>query len=137
MTTTDRADIIAILQTHHDMLGVDKRRVKELIDTVGRIYATDPVNRPKEAKAIRAVEQVTNYTLIALQTKAAQTPISEARQIMAYTLYSICGNTLEDVGRMINRNHATVIYCVRQVENNPRIFNARIKEIQTRLNQTQ
>jgi chromosomal replication initiation ATPase DnaA len=133
MTTTDRADILTILSQHHDLLGVDRKRVKELIDTVGSIYATDPVDRPKAAKAIKAVEQVTNYTLLSLQTKAAQRHISEARQIMAYTLYDICGQTFEDVGRMINRNHATVMYCVRQVENNPRIFNARIKEIQTRL----
>ena len=133
MTITDRADILAILHAHHDLLGVDRKRVKELIDTVGSIYATDPVDRPKAAKAIKAVEQVTNYTLLSLQTKAAQRQISEARQIMAYTLYEICGLTFEDVGRMINRNHATVMYCVRQVENNPRIFSERIQEIQTRL----
>jgi chromosomal replication initiation ATPase DnaA len=137
MTTTDRADILAILHQHHDMLGVDRKRVKDLIETVGSIYATDPVGRPKAAKAIKVVEDVTNYTLLSLQTKAAQRQISEARQIMAYTLYEICGLTFEDVGRMIDRNHATVIYCVRQVENNPRIFSERIQEINKRLNQTQ
>jgi chromosomal replication initiation ATPase DnaA len=133
MTITDREDILAILSQHHDLLGVDRKRVKELIDTVGSIYATDPVGRPKAAKAIKAVEQVTNYTLLSLQTKAAQRQISEARQMMAYTLYEICGLTFEEVGRMINRNHATVMYCVRQVENNPRIFSERIQEIQTSL----
>jgi hypothetical protein len=43
MTTTDREDILAILHAHHDMLGVDRKRVKELIETATKI-PTDKTN---------------------------------------------------------------------------------------------
>jgi len=60
-------------------------------------------------------EQATNYTLFSIQVKDSRRPVAEARQIIA-------------------RHHSVVVHCLKVVENNPRIFNAQIKEIQNRLN---
>jgi chromosomal replication initiation ATPase DnaA len=78
-------------------------------------------------------EQATNYTLFSIQVKDSRRPVAEARQIMAYTLRRQ-GMTLHEIGRIIARHHSVVVHCLKVVENNPRIFNAQIKEIQNRLN---
>jgi chromosomal replication initiation ATPase DnaA len=135
MTTTDRADILAILHAHHDLLGVDRSRIKALMAAMSSVYTSDMVTEPHVQAAIQAVEQATNYTLFSIQLKDRRRPIVEARQIMAYILRDR-GLTLHETGHIIARDHSDVVHCVKVVENNPKIFNARIKEIQTRLNQT-
>jgi chromosomal replication initiation ATPase DnaA len=130
MTTTDRADIITVLQHHHDMLGVDKSRAKELIEAMGRMYATDPESAPEVARAVKTVEDVTNFTLFAIQVRHRKRELVEARQLMAYNLNVMAGLSLHETGKVIGRDHATVYYCGKVVRNNPRIFSERIKEIQ-------
>jgi chromosomal replication initiation ATPase DnaA len=134
MTTTDREDIITVLQAHHDMLGVDKRRMKELIRVLSRTYVVDPVKNPNVSAIIAAVESVTNTPLIQMQVRRRHRPITEARQLLAYAIKHNSRMTLEQIGEVMGRDHATVIHCLRTVDNNPRIFSDRIKEIQTRLN---
>jgi len=135
MTTTDRSDIITVLQHHHDMLGVDKKRVKELINSVAAIQTTDRKKTPV-ARAISAVEDVTGVTIAQIQSRNSKAPVRDARQIMAYILRNSCGLTLKVVGQYISRDHASVIWSVRVVDKRPEVFSARIKEIQIRLNQT-
>jgi len=132
MTTTDRADILAILQQHHDMLGVDKSRIKALMATMSSVYTSDMVTEPHVLAAIQAVEQATNYTLFSIQIKDRRRPIVEARQIMAYILREQ-GLTLHEVGHIIARDHSDVVHSIKVVNDNPKIFSARIQEIQTRL----
>jgi chromosomal replication initiation ATPase DnaA len=134
MTRADLTDMITILQHDHDLLGVDKKRAKELIEAMSRIYTVDPLTAPDVAEAIKAVEDVTNYTLLAIQVRCRKRELVEARQIMAYTLRKTCGLSLKQTGRIIARDHSDVVHCVNVVEHNPRIFSERIKEIQTRLN---
>jgi chromosomal replication initiation ATPase DnaA len=136
MTTTDRNDILVILHHHYDMLGVDKARAAQLITAMGGTYATDADLTPDLAMAVRAVESVTGITLAAMQLRDRERRFVEARQLLAHTLRTHCGMLMREIGEVMGRDHATVIYCLRTVENNPRIFSARIKEIKTRLNQT-
>jgi chromosomal replication initiation ATPase DnaA len=135
MTTTDRADILAILHQHHDMLGVDKRRVKELINAAAAIQTTDARPTP-ESRAISAVEQVTGVTLAQMQARDRTILVKDARHIMIYILRVMCHGSLHHVGRIIARDHSTVAVSVSTVNKQPRIFSERIKEIQNRLNQT-
>ena len=133
MTTTDRTDIITVLQHHHDMLGVDKARAKQLIEAMSKIYTVDPLTAPEIADAIKAVEDVTNFTMFAIQVRHRKRELVEARQIMAYTLNVMAGLSLHETGKLIDRDHATAYYCGKVVRNNPRIFSERIQEIQNRL----
>jgi chromosomal replication initiation ATPase DnaA len=135
MNTTDRNDILVILHHHHDMLGVDKSRAKELIEAMGGTYATDADLDTDLAMAVRAVESVTGVTVAAMQVRDRERRFVEARQLLAHTLRIHCGMLMREIGEVMGRDHATVIHCLRTVENNPRIFSDRIKEIQTRLNE--
>jgi len=134
MTTTDRTDIIAILQTHHDMLGVDRQRVTELISSLNGLYAIDEDKSPDIAQVVKAVEKVTGTQLATMQVKYSKREMVEARQIMCYSLREHCGLTFKHIARIVDRDHATVIYGIKQVQNNPRIFGGWQKRIETILN---
>ena len=130
MTTTDRTDIIAILQAHHDLLGVDKARVTELINEISNVYATDLIKSPTVTNTVNAVEEVTNIRLTAMQIADRERYLVEARQLMCYALREHCGLTFKTIGRIIDRDHATVIYGIKQVQNNPRIFEGWQKKVE-------
>jgi chromosomal replication initiation ATPase DnaA len=133
MTTKDQTDIIAILQQHQDMLGVDKARVKELIESVAAIWPDDPKQTPLN-KAIRSVEEVTGVTLAQMQLPDRRLRTKDARHLMAYVLYEIVGLTLHRTGRTINRDHSTVMSSLAVVKGQPSIFNGKLKEVKKRLN---
>jgi chromosomal replication initiation ATPase DnaA len=133
MTTTDRTDIIAILKAHHDLLGVDKARAAQLIEAMGGTYATDADLTPDLAVAVRAVESVTGITLAAMQVHDRERRFVEARQLLAHTLREHCGMLMREIGEVMGRDHATVIHCLRTVENNPKIFGDRIDRINRKL----
>jgi chromosomal replication initiation ATPase DnaA len=134
MTTTDRADILAILQSHHDMLGVDRARIKALIKEMGSVYATDPIKSPSVAKTVKAVEDVTNIRLTAMQIEDRERYMVEARQVMAYVLRRHCGLTLKDIGKVLGRDHSTVMYSLSVVSNNQRVFRDRLEQVEAILN---
>jgi chromosomal replication initiation ATPase DnaA len=134
MTTTDRTDIIAILKAHHDLLGVDRQRCIELITSLNGLYATDEDKSPDIAQVVKAVEKVTGTQLATMQVKHSAREMVEARQIMCYALREHCGLTFKTIGRIIDRDHATVIYGIKQVQNNPRIFEGWQKKVEAILN---
>ena len=134
MTHEQQAEIIAILKQQHDMLGVDKARIKALIKEMGSVYATDPVKAPTVAKTVKAVEDVTNIRLTAMQIADRERYMVEARQVMAYALRRHCGLTLKDIGKVLGRDHATVMYSLGVVNNNQRVFRDRLERVELILN---
>ena len=133
MTTTDRTDILAILQERHDMIGADKKRTRQLIEAVAAIVAEDREPTPF-SRVISVVEDVTGFTLAQLQRHDRNGAVKDARHIMAYSIRMFCHATMKDIGRVINRDHSSVIHSVHTVNKQPRVFEGRILEIQTRLN---
>jgi len=92
------------------------------------------VKAPTVAKTVKAVEDVTNIRLTAMQIADRERYMVEARQVMAYALRRHCGLTLKDIGKVLGRDHATVMYSLGVVNNNQRVFRDRLERVELILN---
>lgn len=62
--------------------------------------------------------------------------VASARQLVMWYLYAVCKMSYSDIGRVMGKNHATVMYGVRQAEimiNSNRAYDRRIREAAEKL----
>lgn len=53
-----------------------------------------------------------------LKSKKRDSPISEARQVAIYVVHKITSMTYKNLGKEFGRDHSTIVYSLKQVENN-------------------
>jgi len=111
-----KKELIDILELHKGYFGAE---VDHLIETINGVKASRYIGQ--EAKDIISnIEQATGIAYSELKSKNRERNTVIARQYAMYQLYEILyplGYTLTEIGKMFNRDHSTVIYSIRQVEN--------------------
>lgn len=67
-----------------------------------------------------AVERVSqllgNVSTEQIYSKERTYPVAVARQLVYWYLFRVCKMTYSDIGRMMGRTHASILYGVRQME---------------------
>ncbi len=78
------------------------------------------LERPVEETPERAIGRICSalgLPVDEVMSRSNKEQYSFARHIIAYYLYEIMGLTYSEVGRIMNRGHAGIIYSVRQYHN--------------------
>lgn len=110
-----RQQLTDIIELHKGYFGGD---VEHLLDALKGVKASRYIGQ--EAKEIILnIEQATGIAYSELKSKNRERNTVIARQYAMFQLYDILyplGYTLTEIGKMFNRDHSTVIYSIRQVE---------------------
>jgi len=110
-----KKELTDILELHKGYFGGD---VEHLIDALNGVKASKYIGQ--EAKEIISnIEKATGIAYSELKSKNRERNTVIARQYAMYQLYDILhplGYTLTEIAKMFNRDHTTVIYSIRQVE---------------------
>lgn len=106
---------------------------KEKIDEV--ISIIDPGNIPVEAlieRILMAVSKAYGVSVEDLKSKKKTDSIANARHVAIYVIKKLTDLTLVEIGKIMGRNHSTLLYSIERVETNIRTVNgyeAQIKQI--------
>lgn len=63
------------------------------------------------------IEKILNISIDDIKSRTRVREVSEARQILFFVLNKFFGIPLSHIGRMYERNHATVIHAIKNVTN--------------------
>lgn len=83
--------------------------------TAAHIAALDAIKLPVGRQILREVAAATGTTPAALTGQSRIQKIAHARQIACHAM-RMQGMSLEQIGRVVNRDHTTVIHAIRAVE---------------------
>lgn len=96
-----------------------------LHDYIKSVVVKNINNKLKYASASRVTELICNYfnvTLDELKSKRRLKNITDARHWIIYILYNYNKMTLAQIGRILNKNHATCIHAIRRIEAQSEIY---------------
>lgn len=65
----------------------------------------------------KAIEKVTGISKDELISKARHRPIVEGRYLFAYIIRRKTNLTLKEIGKMLNKDHCSIIFYNKQMEN--------------------
>ena len=74
------------------------------------------------AEIVKAVSKHRRTPFRKLNSPSRARSIVTARKIAMYLLKELTDYTLEEIGRIFNRSHATVLYCIEDVKENERLM---------------
>ena len=99
-----------------DLQGVDvvtmelvQQITKEIIDSE-KAYAPEYI--------VEKIADYFNLTPEEITGKGKTRNVANARQMAIYLIRKLTGQTLEDIGKLIGRDHTTVLHSIRKVEEN-------------------
>lgn len=69
-----------------------------------------------------------------LFSKRKKTKIVNARHMYMYFLFKYYHKNLTETAKLTNRNHGTIIYAIKKIDNEIKIYKDKIKEIEIILN---
>ena len=107
--------ILKKIRAYIDLQGVDtvnmelvRSITKEIIDSE-KAYAPEYI--------IAKIADYYNVTPEEVTGKGKTKNVANARQMATYMIRKLTGNTLEQIGAIMGRDHATVLHSIRKVEN--------------------
>lgn len=80
-----------------------------------------------------------NVSTAQIMSRERTYKVASARQLVMWYLYAVCQMSYSDIGRAMDKSHATVMYGVRQAEimiNSSRAYDRRIREAAEKLRNT-
>ncbi len=108
--------ILKKIQAYLDLQGVDvvtmelvQQITKEIIDSE-KAYAPEYI--------VEKIADYFNLTPEEITGKGKTRNVANARQMAIYLIRKLTGQTLEDIGKLIGRDHTTVLHSIRKVEEN-------------------
>ena len=108
--------ILKKIQAYIDLQGVDvvtmelvQQITKEIIDSE-KAYAPEYI--------VEKIADYFNLTPEEITGKGKTRNVANARQMAIYLIRKLTGQTLEDIGKLIGRDHTTVLHSIRKVEEN-------------------
>lgn len=87
----------------------------------------------------RVCEVLGNVSAEEIRSKGRTFRVATARQLVMWYLYAVCKMSYSEIGRAMDKSHATVMYGVRQAEimiNSSRAYDRRIREAAEKLRNT-
>ena len=126
-----KKELIDILELHKGYFGAD---VNHLIETINGVKAVKYIS--KESKDIIAlVEKASGVSFSELKSGNRERNVVIARQYAFWRLYKhtySLGYPLVQIGKMLNRDHSTVIHSIKKIEEGLSVNDFLVTEIHKR-----
>lgn len=99
-----------------------------MIDNTGKMMVYNAAERVSKLLG--------NVSTAQIMSRERTYKVASARQLVMWYLYAVCKMSYSEIGRVMDKNHATVMYGVRQAEimiNSNRAYDRRIREAAEKL----